>query len=339
MGWGVICLPLQYFKVVNTPQEALGLPYLRNSFAGDSLTNPQCLFNITCTLKYARENSAYHPTFNYGINGPGTIPEDDLRVFPSLVPDPDDISWVTASEPAAKKPAAKCPNPASKCPCHDPAKVLAATDIGTLKFILSFLYLFRPCKWQQIKEQEAEASAGKLVLPSQCTLDEPLTRKEDELLLPPGNGHAVLRIYNHDIELIPAKSPDMLRTFFSGIVQQRLGHLQLHHFDRLNMFAVIPELSLVVVASQIGRAALITLTRLEDDFSSHGPVVMFRLDLILPLKVHEDGNRPNVTLAGLAVAPLQGKVGRRWRLLMHYVNHTVLSYELFRKDGTELVVL
>jgi hypothetical protein len=140
--------------------------------------------------------------------------------------------------------------------------------------------------------------------------------------------------------------PDFLNR---GIVRQELGTLQDHlrPFDRLNMLAVIPELSLVVAASQIGRAALISLTRLDDDFSNAGPVVMFRLDLILPLKVHEDGHRPSVPLAGMAVAPLQtsetvgkeGLGGKRWRLLLHYVDHTILSYELFRNEGDELVVL
>jgi hypothetical protein len=314
----------------HSPQEALGLPFLRDSFGGDPVTNPQCLFNINCTLKHVRESSAYHPSFNYGLDGPGTKPEDDGRALPTL--DPDDIPWATATEPTAK-----CPNPASGCPCHDPAKILEAAEIKTLKFMLGFLYPFRPYRWQQIKEQEAEAAENKLVVPSQCTLDESLTRSEVELLLPPEI--AVFRIYNRDVELIPAKSPDMLRTFFSGIVQQDLGHLQVQHFDRLNLFTCIPELSLVVAASQVGRAALITLTRLEDNFSSrHGPVVMFRLDLILPFKVHENNkNRPVGPLVGIATAPLQGKA-KRWRLLMHYIDHTVLSYELFRRDG-ELVVL
>jgi hypothetical protein len=113
------------------------------------------------------------------------------------------------------------------------------------------------------------------------------------------------------------------------------------------MLAVIPELSLVVATSQIGRAALITLTRLKDSFASTGPVVMFRLDLILPLKMHEDEQRPNVPLAGMAVSPLQtgesvGKEGwadKRWRLLLHYVDQTILSYELFRNEEDELTVL
>lgn len=149
------------------------------------------MFNINCTLKYVRESSAYHPAFNYGIDGPGTIPGDDLRAPPLL--DPDDAPWLSA-EPPAKRPAAKCPNPASKRPCHDPAKVLVASDIRTLKFVLGLSYPFRPYKWQQIKEQEAEDVAGTLVLPSECTLEEPLTRNEVELLLPPGN--AVLRTYS-----------------------------------------------------------------------------------------------------------------------------------------------
>ncbi len=176
----------------------------------------------------------------------------------------------------------------------------------------------------------------------------PIVREEVEIQLPPGN--AILRTYNHDIELIPPNSPTMLRTFFGRIVRQQLGNLQdtLGLYDRLNMLAFIPELSLVVAASQIGRAALLTLTRLEDDFSSLGPVVMFRLDLILPLKQHEDLNRPARPLLGMAVAPLQAsETGRRegwaserrWRLLMHYVDQTVLSYELFRNEGEELIVL
>jgi hypothetical protein len=168
-----------------------------------------------------------------------------------------------------------------------------------------------------------------------------------QVLLPAGN--AILRTYNHDVELMPPDSPTMLRTFFGRIVRQQLGHLrdQLRHFDRLNMLAFIPELSLVIAASQIGRAALLTLTRLEDDFSNLGAVAMFRLDLILPLKEHEDFLRPYYPLAGMAVAPLQASEtgrerwpsDRRWRLLMHYVDQTVLSYELFRNEENELVVL
>lgn len=108
------------------------------------------------------------------------------------------------------------------------------------------------------------------------------------------------------------------------------------------MLASIPVLSLIIVGSQIGRAALITLTRPEI-VSARGAVVNFRVDLILPRKQEEDaGLRPDVPLLGLAVAPLQTSSGEkkkvdvgRWRLIMHYYDHTVLSYEISREDGSD----
>ncbi len=60
-----------------------------------------------------------------------------------------------------------------------------------------------------------------------------------------------------------------------------------------SMFSVIPELSLLVVASQKGRAGLFTLTRLKDSFSEKiSPILMFRLDRILPLDIDERKFRP-----------------------------------------------
>jgi hypothetical protein len=70
-------------------------------------------------------------------------------------------------------------------------------------------------------------------------------------------------------------------------------------------------------------------------------VVNFRLDMILPRKKEEEeGLRPNLPLYGLAVAPLQASSGRasrgrRWRLILHYYDHTVLSYELSRDGETD----
>lgn len=137
----------------------------------------------------------------------------------------------------------------------------------------------------------------------------------------------------------------MLSTICRKFLEQTLPNERtqefLDRFDRLNMFAVIPELSLLVVASQKGRVGLFTLTRLEDDFADVGPVLMMRLDHILPLTIHEKEFRPNIPLMGMAVGPLQGKdkdggVQRRvWRLMLHYMDHTVLSYELKRDEGLD----
>jgi hypothetical protein len=110
-------------------------------------------------------------------------------------------------------------------------------------------------------------------------------------------------------------------------------------FERLCFLTSVPELCVLIVGSQAGRVALMTCTR-PDVFSIHGgPIVTFRLDLILPGKKQEDeGMKPNLPLFGLAAAPLQMKngIGKPgiWRLILHYYDHTVLSYELSRDEAT-----
>jgi hypothetical protein len=115
------------------------------------------------------------------------------------------------------------------------------------------------------------------------------------------------------------------------------------HFERLIFRILIIDLGLVIVGSQIGRVALISLTRPEDSFSHHGPITMFRVEHILPTYTHEiQGFRPSVPLMGLAASPLQGQqMGerKRWRLIMHYTDHSILSYELSRGGDQLLEVL
>lgn len=179
----------------------------------------------------------------------------------------------------------------------------------------------------------------------------PHERKEAEnrkFLLP--DRSAILRTFNHDVQLLPPCPGSMFPTICKGVVRQRFGGLAIdNHMDRLNMLAAIPELSLVIVGSQIGRAALFSLTKLPDKYSKYGPVVTCRLDLFLPLKKHENAwdPKPNMPLLGMAVAPLQtttvdeckkGKWPKRWRLILHYVNHSILSYELWRDNEDALIV-
>ena len=118
------------------------------------------------------------------------------------------------------------------------------------------------------------------------------------------------------------------------------------------MIAMVPELSLMVIGSPIGRVVLITLTRKactgEHDQGSweHG----FRVEWVLPTKSDEDKHRKVKNLRplhGMALGPVQvgddvgGKVGgggpampRRYRLMLHYRNHDILSYELTREEQT-----
>ncbi|CZS91256.1 uncharacterized protein RAG0_01970 [Rhynchosporium agropyri] len=154
---------------------------------------------------------------------------------------------------------------------------------------------------------------------------------------------AVIRTSDHDLELIPP-NPNMLSTICRNFIQQTLPrNIQavVERYERLNMFAVVPELSLLLVASERGRVGLFTLTRLDDDFADVGPVLMFRLDRILPFTEQERNIRHFGPLLGMAVGPLQGKdkdggVQRKiWRLILHFEDQTILSYELSRGHGPD----
>jgi hypothetical protein len=161
------------------------------------------------------------------------------------------------------------------------------------------------------------------------------------------SGPTIIHTNRHCIHLLPTadSSPP---TYCKNALRQEFSDdvwfpRVLSDYDRLNMLAAIPELSLVLVASQVGRVALFTVTRLVDRFTRAGHSVAMRLDLILPFKSEETQERirPTHGLMGIAVAPMQGerkrgaKTGegpRRWRLMLHYFNHTILSYEISRRE-------
>ncbi|KAF2432216.1 hypothetical protein EJ08DRAFT_695669 [Tothia fuscella] len=109
--------------------------------------------------------------------------------------------------------------------------------------------------------------------------------------------------------------------------------------DRLSFQMNIPELGVLIVGSPKGRVAIFSLGQTTWNARRTKPVYFYRLDHLLPLKSQEDqGSRPESRLAGIAVSPVQGLLGhmdcglaRKWRLLLYYVDHSVLSYELSKK--------
>ncbi|MCJ1401430.1 hypothetical protein MMC11_004643 [Xylographa trunciseda] len=129
-------------------------------------------------------------------------------------------------------------------------------------------------------------------------------------------------------------------TYLKHIITPRLpsSHPRLQCFDRLNMSLQIPALGVVIIASPIGRAALLSLTceRQRTDRCA------FRLDWLLPFRGQElRDERPYQPLLGIAVSPVQGSGSRpkKWRLMMTYSDYTVLSYEIWRGEEGEGEVL
>ena len=95
------------------------------------------------------------------------------------------------------------------------------------------------------------------------------------------------------------------------------------------------ELGIFIVASPGGKAGVFRLTKLEDEGVSQ-PLYSFRMDYLLGLPERLDG---------IALAPVQDPpVGenepneedgrtrnRKWRFLMYYHDHKILSYEFSRR--------
>ncbi|CAF3551560.1 hypothetical protein SNK03_000623 [Fusarium graminearum] len=171
----------------------------------------------------------------------------------------------------------------------------------------------------------------------------------------------LLRTYEKDIELrsfatspsenspseIGVICPDVL-TFGRFRNVGLRGHF--HATSRLNMIALAPELSLMAIGSPTGRVAIITLTRKAFPTEHHEVAWEhgFRVEWVLPTGSDEAKHRKTLRpMHGMALGPVQtgdnvgGKVGgggpampRRYRLMLHYRNHDILSYELTREEQT-----
>ncbi len=163
-------------------------------------------------------------------------------------------------------------------------------------------------------------------------------------------------------------NPSSGETAHTRVISQQALHQKLppglhslSHIERLNMIAQIPELGVVIIGNQAGRVGILTATRWEALQQSG-----YKVDYILPFKSQEEeGLRPQKALMGMAVGPLQGHAyspglggaqstssggeatgrplswgsSRRFRLLVFYCDHTVLSYEISRQSEDEIVVI
>ncbi|PHH64557.1 hypothetical protein CDD81_4336 [Ophiocordyceps australis] len=141
----------------------------------------------------------------------------------------------------------------------------------------------------------------------------------------------------------------------SGSIGTFMNHMMFRAARRLSMVIELAELSLVVVGSATGQVMLLTPTRLArarkaaEARLEHG----FRIEAILPLLPDEQKMRRNARpLHGVAVAPVQeggvdeghgqrgqargkGMDPRRFRVMLHYRNHDVWTYEIWREQETE----
>ena len=163
-----------------------------------------------------------------------------------------------------------------------------------------------------------------------------------------------LRMYEKDIEMRKVQDPAEKQTneysvLCPGVVVYKTKETAMlrrlfHGTSRLNMTAHVPELCLVVVGSAQGNVVLVTPTRLAKPIKYRRGTWKygFRVEYVLPRRSDEEARRaPQRPLHGIAVGPVvqdgdatSAAIPKRFRLMIHFRNHDILTYELTREQQT-----
>lgn len=109
------------------------------------------------------------------------------------------------------------------------------------------------------------------------------------------------------LRLLMAPQASSAHVFCANILKQALPeYIEMTnyvHLDRINMIQQIPELGIVIVATQIGRCAICSTVRNEKTGT-----LGLRVDWVLPTSKQEARHlRPPMPLLGIAVSPIQGR--------------------------------
>ncbi|KAI0460087.1 hypothetical protein F5B21DRAFT_130450 [Xylaria acuta] len=215
-----------------------------------------------------------------------------------------------------------------------------------------------PSEWYDIKvDCEDEWTAAQDEAADESSEQPLLSLPEMEVTEKPPpivtDGSSVMRTYEMGIELIGG-DPDNAGIMFTNAIYQKKPPQTAppgisFPIERLANLLHVPELSLVVAGSLCGRVVLITLTRPTNPHYSFKRG--FRIEAILPKRTDEDRHlRPICPLLGVAIGPIPSTGGRapddhllgerRYRVMLHYYDHRILSYEVYRNMMTsELSVI
>ncbi|KAI1823623.1 hypothetical protein F4861DRAFT_509631 [Xylaria intraflava] len=184
---------------------------------------------------------------------------------------------------------------------------------------------------------------------SKCLPDtRPNTTKKERPQSLLADGSSVMRTYEMDIELMGGDVNNIGIMHDNVLYQKKPPRAMIPHLafdpERLANLLHVPELSLVVAGSLCGRVVLITLTRpVNPQYSFKRG---FKVEVILPKKSDEDNFlRPICPLLGVAIGPTPSAGGsmappnrllgeRRYRIMLHYYDHRILSYEVYRNLTT-----
>lgn len=181
-----------------------------------------------------------------------------------------------------------------------------------------------------------------------------------ELLEELSSRGCILRTLEDDVEMCSINPDDGAAVFCRDPIRfSPPANPFMQHSKRLNMVIHVPELSLVVIGSAMGRVILLTPTRSPHGVEGHRFRVKqgYRIDWVLPTRADERaGRRPQRGLYGIAVGPVQeggapgcmlgsdsgpapSPASRRYRLMLHYRDHRILTYEIGRDEKGEHLLI
>ncbi|KAI1083309.1 hypothetical protein F5B20DRAFT_458489 [Whalleya microplaca] len=296
-GWGILVLPESSFLPTDNYRESLGIPRQEATYIDNERTGRW--IDISQGLKHIKNNSGEHPWVRSGNAHRFAINPHEQRRIQLEAPwhDSPPGNWRTI--PWSYQDSMPYKNPAT----------------------------LRPAAARRLYPRTPGLPRPRPIL---------------------GDGSSIMRTYEMDIELRSFEEDGVGIMFEKSIYQSRpdlavLPSVRVSH-ERLSTLIHVPELSLVVAASMCGRVALVTLTR-----PKYGNLSFkrgFKIEGFLPTKKEEDSQlRPVCPLLGVAVAPVpfSGNLElaeepvsrRRYRLMLHYYDLRILSYELSRNSATD----
>ncbi|KAF7551450.1 hypothetical protein G7046_g7714 [Stylonectria norvegica] len=375
-GWGVLALPTSSFMEVETIEQLYGMAREKVSlehYGGPPVANIiRGLFEIPqnpCVPEAIHDQE--HAPFD--ISAPDNSSPETLPQYQYLNPWVDDMpegeaAGFSALESAPLEfmvSAGLGHDGADNLPLLDATNVSSSEDesfttVTSARFLSpdfgktrTPIAVFTP-HTGEVKELDDKGEFADFIL---RPLEHNLLPRCTQLMRPHEGKLYFLRTFEKDIELRGFRPKKEVAVVCPNVIKpgpNRFHDAMTRLFfgtGRISMIAHLPELSIVALGSPRGWVVLLTLTRLaKPAWDTEGAGACgFRVEWVLPFTKDEDEHRKTPRpLYGMAVGPVQGTEGdskrrvdlpRRYRLMLHYQNHDILTYEITRDEETGKICL
>lgn len=311
-GWNVATLDVSTFRPVRTQTEFVGAERAPIHYG---YHDRGVSFNLTSIARQIPENSRFHPAHTDFSDNEDDSDDDQIINGGDL----DDEALDEEGTPTADMLDQTAAPPLPHLQDDDSGDA-DMQDIWLPENMVQFFYQeeeddagYSPDAEELYDEVEASSTDdGSAALPPANRRISEMRSKVKPFRLPamPIPEIAMIHCSNTSIRMLGSPKARYPHVFCANVVRQALPEHLLHNHDiaemqameRLNMIQKIPELGVLLIATQAGRVAVCSLTRKED-------LLGFRVDWVLPTKKQErSGWRPGLcTLIGMAVAPVQGR--------------------------------